>query len=1289
MKNHILTLLPALLISFTASSEVLQYNPLVKDYSYSTFNNVTLPLDANIVNVVFQDDAGLIWFGTKSGLYSYNGYDLHGYYNDYGVEGNSIYAISRSDNASRLYIGSDGGVLEFDTETGLFKLLGFEHKAVRSLGLFDGNLWVGSRDEGLFRLCLESGVAAPIRTDAESTIYSIIHVGDELFTASYEHFCVYDIVSDSHHVIDLEASKHLMVNSLLYDARRNCVWVGTEGYLYRYSISSGEAERMSFLEGNSFKTMAIDSEDNLLLGTDVGLFVYSFVSGEYKQIVHDSRNPKSLCNNIVWNIFRDRNSNIWLATDRGVSMACADEGLHYVHLSEIVSSGDGNLFTHIMMDSRGDYWLGGENGLIYISGDERGSYSVDWFRQDSPTHPIRHSRIRHVFEDRSGDIWIATDGGVGRYDRGTNRFHFYPIHTEDASKNANWAYSIADDDHGRLWIASYMGGLFVCDKDTMAILYHFDDDDGIGNKIYELRNMDDSLMWVRTCDGLFSFDLHTMQMEKHNLYPDNMICVAGGLWYSFAGRLFKYDTVAHTGISLPFSVNCRQIYSFFPEGDKFWFTSSAGVFRVDCGGGQIDCSLHASDYNLCGLYDESRNEIVLGGEDGITRIAFERYGGIRNADTVSVSSLVSGNELMRMSEDYSMDGRRISLRRRENVTMELSSYSYRSNLSFYFKVNDAEWQSLGEHQNHLPLVNLHGGMYEICLSCSNPELNPGAVISSYVLVVPYPWFLNWKMFIVYAFVLGAGVWLAVRAVRRRNREELERQERERSLELSNMKTDFFVNISHELKTPLSLIIAPVSKMLSETTNAKQKERLAGIRDNALRLNALIHKVMDFKQLEAESGDMLIRSHVEMNSLIRNCISMFASTIEDRGLSVGFTANEDPVWANLDAVKIESVMVNLLSNAIKYIPDGSGVINIGLKHEDTSVNISISDNGVGIDKDELSLVFVRFFQGKNRHLQSEGTGVGLYLVKKFVELHGGSIGIESDGGVTVSVSIPLVGDNICISTGSVPETVGKGDKSWSILIVDDNKEIVDFLYEAFSAQYDCRVAYDGENALALLGGYTPDLVIVDQMMPRMDGLSFVRRFRKEHKYSSVPIIMLTAKDDLATELESIKAGVDIFMPKPFDMNRLHLRVAQLLAKRDLMVQSMHIEASANPDFEENVRQKSADEIFMERITILIEENMENENFRVSTLADMMAVDDKQLYRKVKQLTGDTPVNYMRKLRMKKAAVLLRQDRFTVSEVMYLVGYSNSSYFSKCFSKEFGMNPKEFASNERHKIDTMSD
>lgn len=1302
MKTLIMTFL-FILSGLTVHPVELAQNPLQKDYTYQTFKNIALPFDANIVNTVCQDKQGIMWFGTKRGLFSYNGYDIHEYKNDKKSDGNSILAIVQADSLY-LAVGTDYGLLWFNLKTEQYEAVYPELeilKAIRSLVLFDGKLWIGTRDEGLFYYDIHSRKLQKTALDDinETLIYALEPTDDKLFVGSYEGLSYYDIRTQKRHRIDFGDGKRLMVNSLLWDKANECIWIGTEGFLFKYGIINKKLEQQPFLTGNSFKTLAIDSKGNLLIGTDVGLYVYELVSGKYQHIIHDSRNSQSLCNNVIWNITCDEKHNIWLATDRGVSFAQANADYRFIHLSEIVQVGDGNLFMHLYIDSKNEYWLGGENGLIHIK-NERDRYQIRWFQTKDADYPLNHNYIRDIYEDRDGNIWIATDGSIARYDRDKDRFVYYIIQDKSGKKNANWAYGIYEDSHGRLWIATYMGGLFILDKHELIageadkpfsnIMYHLDNEGGLDNVVYQMIPDDKGRMWVNTQKGLVCIDMETLQVKLKNVYLDTMIYDNHVIWFSAQGQLYGYDIAESRVTELPFPAVGGQIYSFVKEGNRIWFSSANGIFYLNT---QTHKVYNASKSGYCyqsGFYNHENHEILWGGEDCIACFSVEQIDAGQPSDKVYVTSVsVNGKQLI-PGTDYVGDNPRyvteIRLRQRGNITLELSSYSYfqQNEETFYYQINEGgQWQSLEKGQNHISFVNLPGGEYSLRLSNANPAEDKDAIVSTYRIKIPYPWYACREAYLVYILLLLFAIFFCFAQIQKRNKKKYEQREKEKSLELSNLKMDFFVNISHELKTPLSLIIAPLSQLISEVSGVKQKETLMSIHKNSLRLNTLIYKILDFKQMEFESEDSLIRSHVELCTLLQNCVSTFSTAVREKRIQLTFSTEIDSLWLNLDAIKIESVLVNLISNAIKYVADEEGVIKVLLRKAGENICITVSDNGIGINEEELSLVFIRFFQGKSKKKHSEGTGIGLYLAKKFVELHDGHIEIWNDRGTTVEVTLPVTGGNAIFSENRSadmqPEQ--KPTEETTILVIDDNREMVAFLAETLSGQYHCVKAYDGKEGLLAVQEHVPDLIIVDQMMPVMDGFEFSRFIRHNQPTVSIPIIMLTAKDDMETELKSIKAGIDIFIAKPFDIKKLILRIAQLLQKRHLLEKSIRIEAITQPVYEMGDDKRTADEILMEKVTRVIEENMEKEEFNITMLTEIIAIDQKQLYRKIKQLTGMTPVNYMRKLKMKKAAVLFTKDKFTISEVMYLVGYTNASYFTKCFSEEFGVPPKQFIANNK--------
>lgn len=1229
---------------------------------YDAFTNIRIPYDANVINCIFQDSQGMIWLGSKRGLLGYNGYDFHQF------SYNAVQAIVQVGN--NLCIGSDNGIWWLNLNTGLQE--NFYKKldnigAVRSLAIWDGNLWIGTRDDGLFAFDFKTEELHKLfANNKETIVFALEETYIGLFSGTHEGLYLYN----KEH-IRTSILEDTIVYALFFDG--NNLWVGTEGAFYKYIIGSGTFEKVLTIEGNAVKAIIKDNSGCLLLGTNEGVLVYDKANGKTEQTIHSTRAQNSLCNNIVNDALCDKNNNVWFATNNGISIAQLLPLYKTTHLSELTSKVDGNVFECSLIDSHKNYWFGGENGLLQISGK-----NVKWWNVGSG---LRHGHIRSIYEDRDGYIWIASDGSIACYNHQQDAFTYYNIEG-DNGKNANWAYCIYEDESNRLWVGTYMGGLYIIDKKELLSSNgnlhvgqnHFTGNIDAVNTVFQLYPDEKGNLWLNTGKGLAYLNTKKLRIELKGIYLDNMIYADGAVWLSSLGQLVRYDGKTNEVKELLFSSGNSIIHAFVKENNHVWFSCSEGLYYIDTSNNQIN-SLYTSEEFYSGTYNQEHNEIIFGGEDRITSYYLDRIDQFFLPDSIYITGISVNGTFMSGKSILSTSPIRLSSGK--NVTLELSTLTFISHgqESYYYKLGEDQWHKLDKGINKLVFADMAYGDNQLFLSTTNPDIDDQSHIMTYLIYVSYPWYLSWWAFSIYIFFILCIVIGIIRYIQIRNKRKYEEREREKSLELSRQKMDFFVNVSHELKTPLTLIIAPLSRMISETTNLKQRERLKAIHKNSLRLNNLIYKILDFKRMEYESEDTLIRSHVELCSLIRSCIQTFETTITQRHLTVKFQPNVESVWINADMLKLESVFINIISNSVKYIASDTGKIDINLSLESNNAIITFTDNGKGIPEEDIPMMFVRFFQGKNA--LRGGTGIGLYLVKKFIDLHGGEIDVHNTRGLSVKISLPIKGENAITYFKQETEPPIE-EKEAKLLIIDDNKEIVDFLAESLSNNYICLKAYNGLEGKGVVAKSLPDLIIVDQMMPGIDGFEFCRWIRHNHHTVNVPLIMLTAKDDTATELESIKIGVDVFISKPFDIKKVQLHIAQLLQRRRSIEKAVNIEHIINPVFISD-EQRSADEILMENITKTIEDHMEQESFNVSQLAQILNIDQKQLYRKSKQLTGMTPIAYLKKLRMKKAAMLLKENRFTVSEVMYLVGYTNASYFSKCFSEEFGMNPKQYADN----------
>lgn len=472
-----------------------------------------------------------------------------------------------------------------------------------------------------------------------------------------------------------------------------------------------------------------------------------------------------------------------------------------------------------------------------------------------------------------------------------------------------------------------------------------------------------------------------------------------------------------------------------------------------------------------------------------------------------------------------------------------------------------------------------------------------------------------------------------------------------------------------------MILGPVSLMKEKAKDLESKKNLETIYDNAVRLNNMIHRTLELQHLEDTDENLLILSTFDVVEFCKGVFEVFEENNPQKNFI--FHSSCAQLLIEADAVKFESVITNLLSNACKYSDEGA-TISLGISQQNDKAEIVVSDDGVGIADIDQSLVFQRMFRAPSTSKLYEGTGLGLYLIKKYLELMNGNINLYSKEGQGTSFVVTLPISEKILPASRNDESSKDNDKA-KILVVEDNLQISSFIMELLERDYTCIVAENGRSGLAIAASFIPDLIIADEMMPIMNGLEMVKRMKQHPRLSSIPIIMLTAKSDNKTENESIKLGIDVFMTKPFVTTALLGRIKQLLKSRSEIKEKVRIqaitEAETKPIEAESVNEKS-----LAKIAKIIEENISDPDLNVNLLCEKSGIPNKQLYRLIKKYIGISPLDYIRNVRLQKAAVLLSQHRFTVTEVCYMVGFKHPSYFAKCFQTQFGVKPSQYQSDD---------
>ena len=1286
MKEKLLTIILFLLLTIPvgiANDIVIPNNSL----PYNIFKTVELPYAAHSTTSVFQDKKGMIWIGTYHGVCRYDGYKTTLYMTEQGrsTKESSIMSIAQTDD-NHLIVGTLGGLSYLNTTNGksepVSKPLN-RIKSVRTMLIYEDELWIGTNAEGLWKYNLKTKKIQQIVTPGIrlTSIYALCPVGKTMYVGSLEGLFAVNVPDNHTRRISLPTTNKF-VNSLLWHPQAQTLLVGMEGRMCLYHPLQDKIKTSDILSGCVFKSLILDKHDNLIVGTDAGLYIYNMGTHQQHSLVYNAFH-QTICNNIIWNLTIDRDDNVWLATDDGVTIMEYPTWYTYHNIYEFTHNEYGNNFTSILGDSHNNLWLGGENGLLKLSLPPN-QVAATCYTASDQLHHLHHNRIRQIYEDSDHDIWIASDASIARYNQVTQQFDYYNIINRHG-ETAKWAYTIYEDTKGQFWVGTYSGGLFVINKEKLlnsANRTYIDKEQTPkmeklrrGNCIRRILSGDKGEIWLCANNHIIRKNLLTGKEQHFNVQYQVVEFCNHALWLSSQeGEIMKYDQRTNRLKTFRANISDGPISAFVKENQNLWFACSDGIFVINTQNDEI--SFYDKPENMClsGIYLPHSRHIVWGGENGFSTCKINTK---RESCQVYITCASSNTD--KESILFPAQNNKIQLKSREYITFELSTLQYapHQEVTFYYKLGDDDaWQALKEGSNELAFAHISGGTYKLSLCSTNPAVDKNAKISTYYIIVPSPWYACTTAIFIYILIaIGIIVFILV-WYRRRNQVIMEQHEKDRSMELLRQKNEFFINMSHELKTPLSLIIAPLSTLIRATQqNAALKKSLTGIQKNALQLNMLIHKVLEFKNADFKDDNSMIRSHVDMNSLVRNCLESFASVAVERNIQLNFHSANQEIWMNMDTLKMQSAITNLISNAVKFVKNNTGIIDVTIRQEKDQLLIGIEDNGRGISEKDARMIFVRFYQGDNQNPDNEGSGIGLYLVKKYIEMHGGKIELTSRKTTFFTISLPLYGEN-AIPREMVDEERDIDSGKHTIIIVDDNREIVSVLRDALSEQYNCIAAFDGKDGLEKIEKYYPSLIIADQMMPVMNGFQLVRALKHQQATANIPILMLTAKDDQNTELQSIKLGVDIFLTKPFNLDKILLQVSRLIDKKMALEKDAKIAAIASPQFGKTTPPENYDEKFMEEVTSIIEKNMEDESFNVASLADKVGYNPKMLYRKIKQITGMTPIAYIKKIRMKKTAFLLRNSQYPMTEIMYMVGYSNMSYFIKCFQAEFDLTPKQY-------------
>lgn len=1271
--------------------------------SEMAWKNVSVMGERMSVYCIFTDSRGIVWLGTNNGLFFYDGVATHAV-SEAVIARNQVYAVIEHDGM--LLLGTNEGLMTFAFQTNVLEYYAEDAspKEIRCMQLVGDMLWAGSI-YGMYTVDLGT---KEIRNVSEGlphkSVYSMLRDSrGVLYAGTYDGLAAWDEADKVFKKVPVpeqeKVSGNLFVNCLLESSDCRRIYMGTEGGLYGYTPMTGAIERNSWISGHNIKCLAQAENGHLLVGTDNG--VLDFYGNDVRRYFHDSRQELSLSNNEIWCIRADNANNIWVGHEVGFSIASNSNAIRVVRLSTLTHSGEGNDIHSIYRDSQGVLWISGTNGIIRLADNE----SVKWYHPSEHPHSLSHNHIRAVKEDTDGTVWFATDGGLNRYNANTDDFDVFHIVDENGKYASNWVYAL-EEDGDYYWVGSYLGGLhyvakskfsssggrIVADQSVNVNSPFFNQLDlrlnnNLINKVVKdasgnlwIACFDDNVLTEITAGG---------QVKKYDIgeiaggFPNLLVLDAQGrLWCAFKGGVLVFNQDdSYRVIKFPQTDGDESVLAIERVGNGVWVSTVANVWNID--GKTFEVTLlpiPQKSYKSI-FADPATRKVYLGGNDELTEVDPQRIG--KGTDkTVKMILADTGNGVFDLSR-LTPEKEGLVIPNGGTLTLIVSNLDYEpsSQQRYFYKVTKSrtdtigKWLIMPEDFNTISLPELNMGDYFILLKTVS------SLGSVYVLPVHVqaPWSLSWWAFCLYFLSLLLVIACIIFYMHKRNLRFIQEEDRRKSLENAERKLTFLSTISHDLKTPLSMIMGPVSVLKEKVSDKEMLKSLEGIYENAVRLNNMIHRTLEINRLEDGEEDGLIVSTFDVVDFCKHIFEAFKESHPQKKFV--FYSSLPQLIIEADVVKFESIITNLLSNACKY-SEADSTISCGISRVEREVHIVVSDDGVGIAKIDQPLVFQRMFRAPSVSKTHEGTGIGLYLTKKYVELMNGRIELYSEKGQGTSfvVILPLSEKPLVEADYNVGMENADAAKP-KVLIVEDNRQISEFIADLLKKDYICLLADNGRAGLSIAASFIPDLIISDELMPVMKGTEMIGHLKQNARLANTPIIMLTAKDDHRTENESVKLGVDVFMPKPFEPAVLLGRVKHLLEVRAKLQESIRIEAitEVKPIEAESVSEKQ-----LAKISKVIEDNISDPDLNVNFVCDKCGIPNKQLYRIIKKYMGVGPLDYIRNVRLQKAAMLLGQKRFTVSEVCYMVGFKTPSYFAKCFQEKFGVKPSQYESDDKSVI-----
>jgi signal transduction histidine kinase/ligand-binding sensor domain-containing protein/DNA-binding response OmpR family regulator len=1316
-----------------------------------TFRRISPPggFSFQAIDVIEQDLFGYIWMGGFDGVIRYDSKKIvrfrHDPEADNGLPSDRITAIV-IDRHNNIWVGTDKGLCLFNPTLQQFEIIDYAYENgeaanthIYSMAL-DGssNLWIADQNyfgflnkENNTLVRLTEGLSNPPRllyNDETNRLWLGTNNGS-----------VYLVLPDEKRV-EMKIDGLDSITRTIYVNNKE-IWVGYESHGARlYNLDGKLLTHYAYPLNPEFdlKTASIrkiwrDTRARIWIGSYLGLFL---IDGT-KLIHFDQDRHDGLPHNSIYEIFEDRQGGIWIGTWSG--------GISYLHhadnkFSNYRHSKDSTSLSHNMVSSfvetpRGDILVGTErNGLNKFDS------KTETFRKVKVLDHEGILNIKALCVDNQGGLWVGSAfSGLYYRRKGTTKFVNFARGEEDGQHiSSEGVYAFCNSDSG-VWIGTNLGGLNFYNFEDKQISFKANDNPYFKFHNQGIRSLTiDSKgnMWAGTLNGMYrvhlpsgeltSFGPNSISNHKTKSSVFYYVCELsdGKIWMGTKGdgiNIYDPNTEKVNSLYVDGLLKGKDVYGIIEgRNNNTWITTSDGLilYNVKANTSRrfiITDGIQGNLFNPRAVFKDSEEHIYLGGTNGFTQIEPGKVKENTRAPNVLISNMQVNDRRFVPSQTAVNQFSQMILNPDETtVKFDFSADNYllsEKNRFMYRLINYVDEWVHNDTEGSVTFINLPPGKYVFEVRACNNDGVWNEIPARLPFAIKQFWYKSDIALSMYFVAVIAILIFSIRFFRERARLKkvilIEKIERNHADQLHEMKLRFFTNISHEFRTPLTLINWPLKKLLeAKNLTAEQVGKLESVKRNTNRLLYLINQIMDLRKVERGQAKLNI-SNIELVGFVNERVLGFVEEAKSKDIHLTFEKAKSEVFIDADEEKLDKIIYNLLSNAFKHAPAG-GRVSVSIKHNDLHnsihfsnqlsfgaidfddfVEMAVTDDGPGIDSEDLPRIFDRFEQGKRKKGKEHSTGIGLTLCKEFTLLHQGIIVAQSTPGAGTRFAIRLPKKQKAQKILYESHREVKNINTWqsrekpnspeeidstatTILLVEDNEDLRKYLIEFLKDNYSLVYAEDGKQALDILKTRNVQLVISDVMMPVMDGFEFCQIVKSQIETSHIPVILLTALSSSENTSTGLEKGADAYISKPFDANVLLSQIKNLLEQRKRLQENYLQKYMTRQPIDVG----SLDNYFLNRVNTAIEKNIENDKFTVDSLASEMGLSRSQLHRKLKQVSDHSTSEYITMVKIKKATSLLASKKYNIDEVAFKSGFNSHSYFNKCFKKIHHKSPKEF-------------